>query len=101
MEAVSPRKQERENGGPKTTQNKKEVKTTAFSPPGVGGVLHVEAPRRLSRPALPGRSAASLAGCFWQFDKETHHQRASLSAVCSTANRRCQRQKALNSVLYS
>jgi hypothetical protein len=33
------------------------------SPPGVGGVLHVEALRRLSRPALPGRSAASLAYC--------------------------------------
>src|ERR1700746_1696831 len=35
---------------------KKEVKTGTSSPPGVDGVLHVKALRRLSRPALPGRS---------------------------------------------
>ncbi len=40
-----------------------------FPPPGVGGVLHVKALRRLSRPALPGRSAASLAHCGKQFDR--------------------------------
>src|SRR6267378_5795773 len=48
------------------SKNKREVKTGSFSPPGVGGVLHDKS-RRLSRPALPGRSAASLADCILQF----------------------------------
>src|ERR1700720_4755484 len=48
-------------------ENKKEVKTGSFSPPGVGGVLHDKALKWHSRPALPGRSAASLAHCAWQF----------------------------------
>jgi len=72
-------------------RNKKEVKTASFSPPGVGGVLHDKHSSRPSRPALPGRSAGLTRDCFCNFVRRTHHQRACLSAVCSTAKRRCQR----------
>ena len=69
------------------------------SPPGVGGVLHVTSSGRLSRPALPGRSAASLAYCVQQFDrrlttKELVFQRF-VAPPCSRVNRK----KTPNSVL--
>jgi len=48
--------------------------------------------RQFSRPALPGRSAASLATAF-AIRSETHHQRACLSALCNTPKCPCQRQK--------
>ena len=48
---------------------KKEVKTSfVFTSRGGWGVARQNS-RQISRPALPGRSAASLAYCFQQFDR--------------------------------
>jgi len=60
-----------------TAENKKEVKTAWFSPPGVGGVLRT-IPLAVQHPSLPGRSADSLAICSQQCGQETYHQRARL-----------------------
>jgi hypothetical protein len=74
-------------------QNKKEVKTGTFSPPGVGGVLHDNGSRRHSRPALPGRTAASLADCIWQFVRRLTTKKLVFVRFSNTRRCLCQRQK--------
>src|SRR5579859_4871948 len=71
-------------------KNKKEVKTAGFSPPGVGWGVTGQFLRWSCSPALPGRSAASLADSIAVRDLPP---KGLSLGLCSTASRKCQRQK--------
>src|SRR5579859_238320 len=74
-------------------KNKKEVKTAGFSPPGVGWGVTGQFLRWSCSPALPGRSAASLADSIAVRDLPP---KGLSLGLCSTASRTCQRQKHCN-----